>query len=65
MSCQPSTWRDGGDNQSSNAGFLETVVPARRGGQPSEVAATIFFLASVGAAHINGDVLHVDGGWIS
>lgn len=53
------------DNDESNASFLETVVPARRGGQPSEVAATIHFLASVGAAYINGEVIHVDGGWIA
>ena len=54
-----------GDNEESNAKFLEMVVPARRAGQPSEVAATIHFLASVGAAYINGEVIHVDGGWIA
>jgi len=53
------------DNNDSNAKFLEMVVPARRGGQPSEVAATIHFLASTGAAYINGEVIHVDGGWIA
>ncbi|EGQ5312596.1 SDR family oxidoreductase [Enterobacter hormaechei] len=45
--------------------FLETVVPARRTGQPSEVAATIHSLASEGASYINGEVIHVDGGWIA
>ncbi|MFU4219452.1 SDR family NAD(P)-dependent oxidoreductase [[Pseudomonas] boreopolis] len=53
------------DNEESNAKFLEMVVPARRSGQPSEVAATIHFLASTGAAYINGEVIHVDGGWIA
>lgn len=55
----------GGDNSESNAQFLETVVPARRTGQPSEVAATIHFLASEGASYINGEVIHVEGGWIA
>ncbi|TDD80902.1 SDR family oxidoreductase [Saccharopolyspora karakumensis] len=55
----------GGDNIAANANFLETAVPARRSGQPSEIAATIHFLASTGAAYINGEVIHVDGGWIA
>ncbi|MFM9282440.1 SDR family NAD(P)-dependent oxidoreductase [Paenibacillus jiagnxiensis] len=55
----------GEDNDESNASYLDTVVPARRGGQPSEVAATIHFLSSPGAAYINGEVIHVDGGWIA
>ncbi|MDO5101840.1 MAG: SDR family oxidoreductase [Lautropia sp.] len=53
------------DNDEANAKFLDMVVPARRGGQPSEVAATIHFLASTGAAYINGEVIHVDGGWVA
>ncbi len=55
----------GSDNDATNAKFLEMAVPARRAGQPSEVAATIHFLSSVGAAYINGEVIHVDGGWIA
>ncbi|NGN94397.1 SDR family oxidoreductase [Nocardioides sp. KC13] len=54
-----------GDNNAANASYVDTVVPARRGGQPAEVAAAIHFLASTGAAYINGDTLHVDGGWIA
>ncbi|MDC0693083.1 SDR family NAD(P)-dependent oxidoreductase [Klebsiella pasteurii] len=53
------------DNGEANAQYLETVVPARRTGQPAEVASTIHFLASEGAAYINGEVIHVDGGWIA
>ncbi|MGE2737473.1 SDR family NAD(P)-dependent oxidoreductase [Mycolicibacterium vaccae] len=53
------------DNNAANADFLDTVVPAGRGGQPSEIAATIAFLASAGAAYINGEVIHVDGGWVA
>ncbi|MGM3216522.1 SDR family NAD(P)-dependent oxidoreductase [Pseudomonas sp. PhalM4] len=42
---------------------LKHLVPAQRGGLPSEIAATIHFVASKGAAYINGEVIHVDGGW--
>ncbi|HIG8617640.1 TPA: SDR family NAD(P)-dependent oxidoreductase [Klebsiella michiganensis] len=51
------------DNAEANKQFLDTVIPARRGGQPSEVASTIHFLASPGAGYINGVTLYVDGGW--
>jgi NAD(P)-dependent dehydrogenase (short-subunit alcohol dehydrogenase family) len=44
---------------------MDSLIPARRGAEPSEIAACIFFLASEGAAYVNGDVLHVDGGWIA
>jgi NAD(P)-dependent dehydrogenase (short-subunit alcohol dehydrogenase family) len=40
-------------------------IPARRGGMPDEVGASIFFIATPGAAYINGDVIHIDGGWIA
>jgi NAD(P)-dependent dehydrogenase (short-subunit alcohol dehydrogenase family) len=33
-----------------------------RAGQPDDVAATAYFLASDGACHITGQVLHVNGG---
>jgi 3-oxoacyl-[acyl-carrier protein] reductase len=42
---------------------LEWLVPLRRAGQPSEIAATAAFLASEGAAYITGQTLYVDGGW--
>jgi len=37
-------------------------IPAKRQGHPEEVAATVLFLASEGAAYITGHVLAVDGG---
>lgn len=33
-----------------------------RAGQPDDVAATAYFLASAGARQITGQVLHVNGG---
>lgn len=49
----------------TNPELMKMLIPAQRGGLPSEVAATVFFLSSTGAAYINGDVIHVDGGWIA
>ena len=39
-----------------------TTVPMRRYGTSDEIAATIAFLASEGAAYITGQNLRVDGG---
>lgn len=38
------------------------TIPMRRFGQPSEVAAAVFFLASEDAAYITGAALKIDGG---
>jgi len=38
------------------------AIPARRFGEPSEVASCVCFLASDDAAYINGHVLRIDGG---
>jgi 3-oxoacyl-[acyl-carrier protein] reductase len=55
-------------------GFIETdmtkdllddvvkAIPARRAGQPEEVAAAVRFLASDDAAYVTGTTLFVDGG---
>ncbi|WP_435237919.1 3-oxoacyl-ACP reductase FabG [Psychromonas sp. PT13] len=39
-----------------------SAVPAGRLGLPKEIAATVVFLASEGAAYINGETIHVNGG---
>ena len=43
--------------------MMDFLIPARRTGTPEEVAATVFFLAGDSAAYINGEIIHVDGGW--
>ncbi|GGO18598.1 SDR family oxidoreductase [Deinococcus humi] len=47
----------------SDADRLTARIPARRFGQPNEVAAAIAFLATPEAAYITGQELLVDGGW--
>lgn len=42
--------------------YLVSHTPAGRMGDPAEVAAAVVFLASPGAAYVNGAVLPVDGG---
>jgi 3-oxoacyl-[acyl-carrier protein] reductase len=36
-----------------------------RGGTPADIAATVLFLASPGASHITGQLVHVNGGALS
>ena len=43
---------------------LEGEIPARRLGEPRELAALAAFLASERAAYITGQSIAVDGGWI-
>ena len=42
--------------------IMRQRVPMRRFGQPSEVAAAVFFLASADASYITGSHLKIDGG---
>ena len=41
------------------------AIPAQRYGKPNEIAATVSFLASMGASYVNGAVIPVDGGFLA
>ncbi len=42
----------------------KAMNPMKRFGDPREIAETVMFLASDGAGYINGQVIHVEGGWL-
>jgi 3-oxoacyl-[acyl-carrier protein] reductase len=45
-----------------NEAELKTMIPVKRFGTPEEVAHTVGFLASAGAAYVTGEVISVNGG---
>lgn len=47
----------------ADAARLQARIPARRFGEPGEVAAAVAFLATQEAGYITGQELLVDGGW--
>ena len=48
-----------------NENELKAMIPLKRFGLPEEVAHTVGFLASAGAAYITGEVISVNGGLYS
>lgn len=54
---------DMGRGVGSDPEAYKRLVPAKRKGLPSEVAATALFLASESAAYITGQAIAIDGGW--
>ncbi len=45
-----------------SAEWIKSVIPMQRAGMPEEIAATVAFLCSKGAAYITKQVIAVDGG---
>jgi 3-oxoacyl-[acyl-carrier protein] reductase len=39
-------------------------IPAGRPGHPGEIAAAVAYLTSPEAGYVNGEVHHVNGGWV-
>lgn len=44
-------------------GYVKTAVPARRWGEPNDIADVALFLASDLARYVNGQTIYVDGGY--
>jgi gluconate 5-dehydrogenase len=45
--------------------WMEGRIPMRRGGQPDELVATAILLASQASSYISGQIIFVDGGFLS
>jgi 2-dehydro-3-deoxy-D-gluconate 5-dehydrogenase len=52
------------NDETRNRQILERI-PARRWGEPEDLAGAAVFLASPASDYINGEVLVVDGGWMA
>jgi len=47
----------------ASADLMDFLIPAKRGGDPAEIASVVTFLASEPAAYLTGQTIAVDGGW--
>lgn len=59
------TRKDAGGHAATSSATMESaavITPSRRLGTPEDIAGAVAFLLSEPAAHITGQVLHVDGG---
>ena len=52
------------DNPTFDA-WVKARTPARRWGQPDELAGTAVFLASAASNYVNGQIIYVDGGMLA
>lgn len=43
--------------------LMDFLIPAKRGGDPAEIASVVAFLASDAASYLTGQTIAVDGGW--
>ena len=50
-------------SQEARDAFL-TVIPAKRGGKPEDVAAVVYFLCSPDSDYVTGQVINIDGGML-
>ncbi len=52
------------DNPQFDA-WVKASNPARRWGRPDELVGTAVYLASAASDYVNGQIIYVDGGWLS
>jgi gluconate 5-dehydrogenase len=45
--------------------WVKASNPAQRWGEPEELVGTAIFLASAASNYVNGQIIYVDGGWLS
>jgi gluconate 5-dehydrogenase len=45
--------------------WVKSSNPAQRWGKPEELAGAAIFLASAASNYVNGQIIYVDGGWLS
>jgi gluconate 5-dehydrogenase len=52
-------------NNPSFDAWVKSSNPAQRWGRPEELVGTALFLASGASSYVNGQIIYVDGGWLS
>jgi gluconate 5-dehydrogenase len=52
-------------NDAAFDAWVKSSNPAQRWGRPEELVGTAIFLASAASNYINGQIIYVDGGWLS
>jgi len=57
-------WEQGWGVAQEHIDEAKAMNPLKRFGDPREIAETVLFLASDGAGYINGQIIHVEGGWV-
>jgi len=45
--------------------WVKSSNPAQRWGKPDELVGTAIYLASEASNYVNGQIIYVDGGWLS
>jgi gluconate 5-dehydrogenase len=52
-------------NNPSFDAWVKNSNPAQRWGRPAELVGTAIYLASAASSYVNGQIIYVDGGWLS
>lgn len=45
--------------------WVKSSNPSRRWGKPDELVGTAVYLSSTASSYVNGQIIHVDGGWLA